>query len=138
MINGNEYSWEDLQVVMLGRPLLGITGIEYKEEQTKTNIYGRGNKPVARTRGNKTYSGSLVILQSEYEALQATAGEGKSLNDLPRFDITVAYAAASGGVITTDVLRNVEFTDLTKALNQGDANMNVSLPLIIGSIDYNV
>lgn len=138
MVNGNEYAWEDIGLVMLGRPLVGFRGIEYKEEQTKTNIYGRGNKPVARTRGNKVYSGSVTLLQSEVEALQAAAGEGKSLNDLPRFDITVAFAPKSGGAITTDVLRDCEFMDLTKAMNQNDPNMEVNLPIIIGSIDYNV
>ena len=138
MVNGNEYAWEDIEVVMLGRPVVGIRGIEYKEEQTKTNIYGRGNKPVARTKGNKTYSGSITLLQSEVEALQAAAGEGKSLNDLPRFYITVAYAPKSGGAITTDILRDCEFMDLTKAMNQNDPNMEVNLMLVIGSIDYNV
>lgn len=138
MINGNEYAFEDLEIVMLGRPVIGFAGIEYKEEQTKTNIYGRGNKPVARTRGNKVYSGSITLLQSEVEALTAAAGKGKSLNDLPRFDITVAYAPENGGLITTDVLRDCEFMDLTKALNQNDPNMTVTLPLIIGDIDYNV
>lgn len=137
MINGNEYAWEDLELVMLGRPVIGLLGVEYSEEQVKTNIYGRGNKPVARTRGNKTFPGSITLLQSEVEALTAAAGQGKSLNDLPPFDITCAYAPKRGGAITTDVLRDVEFTAVPKAINQGDPNMTVQLPIIIGGIDYN-
>lgn len=138
MINGNEYAWENIEVVMLGRPVIGLTSIEYDAEQTKTNLYGRGNKPVSRTRGNKAYSGSLGVLQSELQALTAAAGSGKNILDLPPFDITVAYVDVLGGAIITDVLRDVEFTKLTKGMNQGDPNMTLQLPIIIGDIDENV
>lgn len=137
MFTSEEYSWSDIEMTMLGRVVIGFRKISYTEKQTKTNIYARGNKPVARTRGNKEYEGSVMLLQSEVESLQAELAAGKSLNDIGPFDITVSYAPASGN-IKTDILKACEFTEITKGMSQGDSNMEIELPIIIGDIDYNV
>jgi len=47
-INGQEYAWEDVQIVMLGRPVIGVVEISYKTMREKKNIMGRGSRPVAR------------------------------------------------------------------------------------------
>src|SRR5688572_27229923 len=101
MINGNEYAWEDLQIVMEGKaqPLEGVTEIEYTTKKEHTNIYGKGDKPVAMGRGKKEPGGKIVLLQSEFEALQQSLPAGKDATDRKPFTITVAYAP-EGGVET--------------------------------------
>lgn len=137
--NSEEYAWIDIQVVMQGRNVAGLTGIRYKETQTKTNIYAKGKKPYARTRGNKEYEGSIKILQSELEALTKQVGKkGGSINDLPPFDIAVAYAPELGGNIVTDIIKGAEFNEVEKGMDQNDPFMEIELPLIIGDIQYNV
>lgn len=138
MFDTNEYAWIDVQIVMLGRPVTGIRGFRYKVSRTKTNIYAKGSKPVSRTRGNKEYEGELVLLQSELEALQKGLKKGQDITDIKPFDVVYAYAPEDGGAIVTDIAKGVEFLEVEKGLNQNDPHMEITLPVIIGDIQFNV
>jgi hypothetical protein len=138
MFNSKEYEWADVEVVMLGRPVTGIRGVTYKETQEKEVVYARGNKPRAIQKGNKSYEGSITLLQSELEAIQAAVGKGKSLNDIPPFDIVVAYVPNDGSPIITDIIKNAEFNEVEKSLKQNDKFMEVTLPIIALGVEYNV
>jgi hypothetical protein len=139
MINGTEYAWEDIQVVLPGSilPRDGVSGIEYTYKKEHTNIHARGAKPVAGGRGKEDAEGSITILQSLLEALQAALPPGKNLVHLPGFTVTVAYAP-EGGVATIDQLIFVRFTEVKKGMKSGDPNQEITLPIIIGDINYNV
>lgn len=138
MFNSKEYSWSNVEVVMLGRPVTGIRGVTYKATQEKEVIYARGNKPRAIQHGNKSFDGTIGILQSELEALLVASGAGKNVLDIPAFDIVVAYVPDGSGDIITDIIKNVEFTEMEKSLNQNDKLMEVELPFIALDIEYNV
>ena len=129
MFDTREYEWADVTVVMAGRDVTGIRGVSYTSEQEKEALYAKGNKPHGIQRGNKSYTGSIRILQSEYDALNAAAG-GDALN--VSFNIVVSYGNPSNGdVIKTDLLRGVELTSKPKTLNQNDKFMEIELPLIM-------
>lgn len=138
-INGNEYSWEDIQVKMPHKtvPLEGAIDIKYKMSREHKNVYGRGAKPVAMGRGRKTMEGSLKMLQSEFEALQAQIVPGKDATDLILPVISVSYAP-EGAAATTDLLLHVRINEFEKGMAEGDPNMEIELPLTIGDIQYNV
>ncbi|NJM13970.1 MAG: hypothetical protein HC896_00045 [Bacteroidales bacterium] len=123
-INGKEYSWGNIDVIMGGRPVLSLRKISYKASQEKEPLYGRGNDPIGTQKGNKKYGGDLGVGQSELEALARAAGEGASILDLPPFDINVAYIADEGLPIIVDQIKNVEFTDIEKSMKQGDKSMD--------------
>ena len=129
MFDSKEYEWADVTVVMAGRDVTGIRGVSYTASQEKEALYAKGNKPHGIQRGNKSYEGSIRILQSELEALTAAAG-GDVLD--VTFNIIVAYGNPSkGDVIRTDLLSGVEITSVPKSLNQNDKFMEIELPLII-------
>lgn len=128
--NSAEYSWSDVKVVMLGKPIGGLRGVKYKKTQEKEVIYGAGNQPRAIQRGNKSYEGEIVLLQSELEALNRAAGEGKDLTDLRDVNIVVAYAPEQGLPLVTDVILNVEFSEFEKGMSQGDKFSEHTLPFI--------
>ena len=136
--NSDEYSWKDLEVILLGRPLVRILDIKYKGTQETKEIYGRGSDPVGIQKGNKKYEGEIKIGQSELEALidkaKSTTGSSDPL-DLPPFDITVAYV--KNGVVRTDVCPHVVLKDVEKAMKQGDTDMEVSVPFTCLKIKYN-
>ncbi len=136
MINGNEYAWEDIQLVIEGKssPILGFRAVEYTTKRKHENIYGAGNKPVAVGRGAVEYEGSITLLQSEVEAMQKSWG-----GDITRkvFNVTVAYAPA-GGEETVDQLMSCRISEFKKGMKQGDTNMEVELPLVIGEIKYGI
>lgn len=134
--NSREYEWGDLTVVMAGRLVTGIRGLSYTSSQEKEALYGKGNKPHAIQRGNKTFSGSIRLLQSELEALERAA-KGDALD--AQFNIIASYGnPQKGDVIKTDLLKGCEITEVPKALNQNDKFMEIELPLVIMDIikDY--
>lgn len=136
--NSEEYGWNDVQIVLLGRPLVGAKGIRYKEMQEKKNVHGNGKKPIARGRGRVDYEGSIKILMSELRALLISQGNGVSVTSIKPFDIVVAYAPSVSDVISTDRLVYCEFTECEVNVNEGDPEIEIELPVIIGDIEFNV
>lgn len=128
MVNTREYEWSDVSVTMAGRTVTGLRGVKYSSKQEKELIYAKGNKPHAIQRGNKDFSGEITLLQSEYEALKASAG-GDILNIA--FDIVVCVGNPSkGDVITTDILINCEITEDNTEWKQNDKFQEKTLPFI--------
>ncbi len=127
--NSAEYAWKDLEVVMLGRPLVRILEVKYKISQETKEIYGRGSEPLGIQEGNRKYEGELKIGQSELEALTKKAQElvpGSDPTRLPQFNLSVAYE--KDGTLTRDVLVGVKLNEFEKGMKQGDSDMEVSLP----------
>lgn len=131
MINGTEYAWEDLQIVVEGNafPLNGVQAISYKSTKVHENIKGRGNKPVSMGRGPEDYEGSLTILQSELESMQDALG-GDSLTTRKPFIISVSYAPLVGAK-RTDLLMGCRIKEVERKLGTDDTHMTVELPLAI-------
>ena len=128
MFNTREYEWSDVTVVLAGRDITGLRGISYSSAQEKEALYAKGNQPHGIQSGNKSYSGSIRLLQSELIALQQAAG-GDVL-DISA-DIVVPYGNPSkGDVIHTDLVRGMQFTESPKSLNQNDKFMEIELPFI--------
>lgn len=127
--SSKQYAWADMTISYGGRILEGVLEIEYKETKEKEYLYGRGGKPHAIVHGNHNYEGKVKVWQSELEAMTKDA-KNKDITNLT-FDIVVAYVPRGDeGQIVTDILKNVEFTEIAKALAQGDTNMEVELPIM--------
>ena len=129
MFNTREYEWSDGTVVLGGRDVTGLRGIAYSEAQEKEALYAKGNKPHGIQRGNKSYTGSLRLLQSAVLELQASV-PSRSLLDVT-IDIVVSYGNPTmGDVIHTDLIKGAEFTEAPRALNQNDKFMEIELPIV--------
>jgi len=132
-----EYTFADVTIMVGGQLLTRATGVEYKITQTKTEIYGKSNTPVAIQRGQLKTSGTLNLLQSELETLTALT-PGHNLLNL-HLDAVVSYGnPENGDVIKTDVIHGIEFTEVGKTLKNSDSNMNVDLPFIALSVEHQV
>ena len=44
VFNSREYAWVDVNVVMLGREVVGLRGIEYKSKRQKEALFASGRK----------------------------------------------------------------------------------------------
>ena len=138
MINKQEYAFEDIRVNILGRELEGIRGVEYGANKEHFNIHGRGNKPVSMGRGKKdSEPGSLTILQSEFEAIQAALPRGKDPCDIDPFPMVIAYAPESG-VVVTDIVPNCRIMRWKKGMTTEDGFMTIALELKTGIPQLNV
>ena len=128
MKNTREYEWADINAVVADRTVTGLRGVKYGSKQEKELVHAKGNKPYAIQRGNKTYDGELILLQSEYVALREACG-GDVLDG--SFNIVVSYGnPTQGDVITTDILVGAEITEDTTEWKQGDKFQEKSLPFI--------
>lgn len=134
LINGVNYSWSNIKLVLFGVPVVGITKIEYSRKQKKENNYGMGTEPISRGYGNKEYEGKITLYREEWQAIIAAA-TGKDPLDIDFFDIQVSF---SGTRVTPqlDILRACEFTEDVFTVAQGDTKIMVEIPIIIGSIDH--
>ena len=128
MFNSRGYEWSDITVVVAGRPVTGFRAVDYSSKQEKEALYAKGNKPHGIQGGNKSYEGSITLLQSEYEALRQACG-GDVLD--ASFDLVVAYGNASkGDAIVTDILVGAEVTEDNTEWKQGDKFQEKKLPFI--------
>lgn len=136
--NTKEYTWSDVRVVLLGRELTGIQAVSYKMAQDKEPVYGRGNEPLAIQSGNKSFEGSITLLQSELEALLAAVKAVNSLYHLTdiSFDLVVSYG--NGASSSTDIIQSVEITEFDKGMGQTDKSMKIELPFLATGIKYGV
>lgn len=72
--NGREYEWMTITLLLGGRRVTGLRGIEYTAEQEQEPIYGAGSQPMAVQRGNIKYSGTITLTGSEFHLLQKACG----------------------------------------------------------------
>lgn len=133
LINGVNYSWGSVTLVLFGVPVIGITKISYKRAQKKENNYGWGQEPVSRGYGNKEYEGSLELYTDEWKRIIA-ASPNRDPTAIPWFDIPVVFGGTRL-LPDKDILRAVEFLEDPLEANQGDTKLLVTVPLIIGKID---
>lgn len=141
MFSTDEYAWKDVKLFMGGRPISGIRGVKFGVERTMTDIYASGDKPHTRTKGNKKYAGEIKLLQSEAEALIDSAkqlyGPKADPTDMT-FDATVSFAREVTDRIRTHQLFSVDITKFEMGMEQDDPNMEITLPIMIGDIEWGV
>lgn len=133
LINGINYSWGNVTLVLFGVPVIGITKISYKRKQKKENNYGAGQDPVSRGYGNKEYEGSIELYLDEWKRIIA-ASPGRDPLDIAPFDIQVVYGGSKVSA-DKDVLRSCEFLEDDFSGSQGDQKLMVTIPLVIASIE---
>jgi hypothetical protein len=133
--DSREYEFADISVSMLGLLLSGLRGLTYKKSQEKELVYAAGNQPKAIQRGNKKYEGTLMLLKSDFDQLNAAAKNAgyDDITDVPGHLIDIAVLYAKGELASLPIaviLKNVEFTDFEDGMKQGDKFKEVSLPFI--------
>lgn len=134
LINGTNYSWPAIKLVLFGVPVVGITKIDYKTKQKKENNYGQGAQPISRGYGNVECEGSIEIYTEEWKRIIA-ASPGRDPLAIPPFDIQVLYGSNAVAPDQKDVLRFVEFMENPLSASQGDTKLVVTIPLIIAAIE---
>ena len=132
--NSSEYEYADIKVSLLGANLTGLRGIKYKKKQEKSVIYGQGNQPKSVQRGNKSYEGTLSVLKSDYDLLDAAAVAAgyEDITDVPSkyITLTVVYQQKGSSIISTDTLLSAEFHEAEDGMKQGEQFKEIELPFI--------
>lgn len=135
LINGKNYSWASVKLVLFGFPIVGILEINWNSKQKKENQYGRGVDPISRGYGNKEYEADITIYSDEWFKIINATSDKDPLN-IPWFDVPVVFGESSllNQVVT---LKACEFLENPFTMKQGDTKITIKLPLIVGGIEYN-
>lgn len=134
LINGKSYSWADVQLLIGGTPIFGITSVNYEQTQEKMNVYGASNLPVSFGNGRKTATCSITMTFEELQNLR-NASPLKQIVDLPLFNIIVSYIDPLNTAVSHKI-RNCRFTNDPVGTNEGDGSIPCTLTIIPSHIEY--
>ena len=132
LINGINYSWGNIALVLFGVPIVGITKISYSAKQSKENNYGIGFEPISRGYGNREYEGSIELYLDEWKKI-INASPNKDPLQIAPFSIKVVFGGTAVNP-NTETLQFCEFLENPLDANQGDTKLMVTIPLVIGGI----
>lgn len=134
-INGKEYGWGNIKVLLFGQQITRITKISYKTAKEKTNLYGAGNKPHSVQHGRRSNEGSLEIAFSELAALN-TAAQAAGYTDIldVEFDIIVSYML--DGIVKIDTIKYASFKEIPTDVSEGDTSIKCTMPFTCLDIKY--
>lgn len=132
LINGVNYSWGNLSIVLFGNVIIGLTKISYKRKQEKTNNYGAGFEPISRGYGRIEYEGSIEIYVDELKRL-ISAAPNKDILQIAPSDVQVVFAGQRV-LPNKDTLNYVEFLEDPLDANEGDTKLLVTIPVILAGL----
>lgn len=133
-INGIAHSWGDITATVGGVPVVGITAIEYGDDQVVENHYGAGRHPVSYSKGRVTPSAKITVEMGEVIGWQAKSPTGR-LQDLAPFSIVVAYIPEDGQIVI-DKIMNCRFKKNARNWKEGDTRQLVDLELVPSHIKW--
>ena len=136
--NSADVAWANISVVIAGRPVVGIRGVRYKKTQEKELLYAAGNAPLGIQHGNIAYEGEIKLLKTEYDVLKDTAKQQNT--DLLSLtgDIVITYTRTGVNAVRTDRIKNFEFKEFEKSMEQNAKFMEITLPIIFLNLEENV
>jgi hypothetical protein len=135
LINGVEPSWANLTVNIAGFPETAIKKIDYSDNQTIENIYGAGQRPVARGYGKIEATASITLLRSAVENIRKASVTGR-LQDIAPFDIIVNFVPPQGGIVITHRIRNCQFKTDGLSVGAEDTSIETDFELVVSHIEW--
>ena len=134
IINGINYSWSSITVILNGYPLTGITSLNYKVSQVKRNTYNIYSDPISRSYYQKEYTCSISLYLEEIRRIKNLflPLPGSNLTDMQPFYILVSYLNEEKE--TADLISGCEFTSDNMNSNQGDNKIINTYDLVVNQI----
>lgn len=125
-----EQAWGEVRITLFGALLTLNRGFKYDSSQETSHLHAMGNQPISVQTGNKTYTGEVKILKSQYDALlsKARAMGYFDVSDLPPTDILVVYLPKGDKQMLTDKLEGVQFEKAEVGADQGAQYIDITLP----------
>ena len=138
-INGKEYAWGDIKIIMWGRPVVGATAIDYKLTKEKKLLQASGYYAKGIQHGQRAAAGTLTTTQSEIIAMNRAAREKgyKDILDVD-VDILISYIPEDSTAITVDQIICASFSELPSGMKAGDMKSEHAMPFVALDIDYDI
>jgi hypothetical protein len=131
LINGKEVEWADQSLYIDGVRVRGIKGNKHGVKTDKAHLFAEGDYPFGIQSGNNEPTGSLKVLKSVMDALNAAAvlAGGRHVNDL-EFDIVTVYKAAGVRGMQRMTQSGCQTTAFEYGWDQNAKEMVVDLPYL--------
>ncbi|RTY80682.1 hypothetical protein EKL97_10480 [Flavobacterium sp. LS1P28] len=133
---GRMAGWNSVTLNLFGRDVEGIAEVSYDDTIDKELIYGAGKMPIGVGEGDYKAKFGLKLYQEEVIAIMDSLPPGVRLQDIIGTDVIVQYTYNTR--IYKDIIRNVEFTKVGKAVKKGDKTVEQTVECICTHIDWNV
>ena len=132
IVNGNYYSFADIEASVFNLSFVGFTAVEYGDEVDTELVYAAARNPVGATAGNIKPKFSITFLRPAWNTLLATlqgSPEAEQYGGWRRIpiNISVSYAAASGLPTVTDIIPGVRFKDVDSSNSQGSKALEIKI-----------
>lgn len=127
LVNGKSIDWGNVELVLFGVIVTGITELNYSRKRETKNNYGQGYEPVGYGYGQVTYEADISIYLEEIQNV-LQAAPGRSILEIPPFDIIVRFAG-EGIVTVKHTLKNCRFTEDNVSSKMNDTNVVVKIPI---------
>ena len=136
LINGKNYDYGNVGLILFGVPIFGVTEIDYSVSQEKTMNHGAGYDPVSYGYGARTYKGSITVYTDTTRAIinSQPPNQNRDILQIPPFTIPVVFYGANVP-LTTDTLNNVMFTENPFATKSGDTKIMVKIPFVFAGLN---
>ena len=128
--------WNSVTLNIFGRDVEGISEVSYDDTIDKELIYGAGKMPIGVGEGDYKAKFGLKLYQEEVIAIMDSLLPGVRLQDIIGTDVIVQYTYNTR--IYKDIIRNVEFTKVGRAVKKGDKTVEQTVEVICTHIDWNV
>lgn len=139
LINGTNISSGNVNVVLFGTVLEGITKISYSEKGEHVMNYSLGQKPTSQGRGKYTYSGSITMYTETWFGLFQTLGYNPLHAPLTTLSVTIAPSPddllnPNTIGIYTDECYDCAFLTNEFNVSAGDTKTEITCPFILSGI----
>jgi hypothetical protein len=132
-LNSNKFSYNDMTVRLGGQVLFDATGLEVEFGYEHEEVRGKGGKAQAINEKNFGVSGTLSMLQGDFEAIVEQYGTGYQKK---YFQITWNFQDDNGS-LKTHIIVGLKLGKTKLALKNGDAFMQIDIPFLALDIKLN-
>jgi hypothetical protein len=137
MASGQVLSAENTTIWVAGAPVAGVIKFDSEVDETSEDVYVVGQKePAATMNLKRSIKGTLTLLRTQFDSLQASIPKGKSLTDIEEFQIQHSYLT-DGGRVVIDHYNKVKFTNIKKSVEGGGSFKEVPLSWIARGYEPN-
>lgn len=132
---GRMAGWNSVTLNIFGRDVEGISEVGYDDTIEKELVKGAGRMPIGVAEGDYIAKMTLKLYQEEVIAIMDSLPPGTRIQDVAPTDVIVQYIYNAR--IYKDIIRNVEFTKIGRAVKKGDKTVEQTVEVICTHIDWN-
>ena len=130
-VNGNYYSFADIEAQALGLAFVGFTSVSYSDTVAIEYMRGAARNPIGTTMGELTPKGGITFHRPAWNTLLATLQALGTPGGWRRtmMDLTVSYSSAAGLPTITDVIPGCQIGEVDSDQSSGSGGLMVKLAL---------